>query len=143
MTGAAIDEPLRMEPQLDMTLPVAKAFYQYIPVLVDTLSAAALPLPPWWVSQTEQLLMVMFLCSHRHNYSHLLDGNSPDAAPAQIRRVEEYIEANWQQPITLEDLAEVSGMSAFSLFRSFKTVRGYSPLEFVEQVRTRHGASSQ
>ena len=40
-------------------------------------------------------------------------------------------------PITLEDLAQVSGVSAFSLFRSFKGSRGLSPMEFVNQVRLR------
>lgn len=139
MTGATVNEPLLVDPRLDPALPVAKVFHQYIPVLVETLSSADLPLPPWWVAQTEQLLMVMFLCAHQHNYSHLLEGGSAEAAPAQIRRAEEYIEANWQRAITLEELAEVSGVSAFSLFRSFKAMRGYSPLEFLDEVRARHG----
>lgn len=137
MTGATIGEPLRMEPQLDMARPSAKILYHYVPVLVQTLSAAVPPLPPWWIAQTEQLLMAMFLCGHRHNYSHLIEEEAPDAASGQVQRVEEYIEAHWQQPITLEDLAQVAGVSAFSLFRSFKKSRGYSPLEFAAQVRAR------
>jgi AraC-like DNA-binding protein len=35
-------------------------------------------------------------------------------------------------------LAEVTGASAFSLFRAFKKYRGYSPLEFAKQLRLRH-----
>jgi AraC-type DNA-binding domain-containing proteins len=142
MTGATISEPLRVEPVFDSTRPAAKILQQYLPVLVDTLSAAVAPLPAWWETQTEQLLMTMFLCAHRHNYSHLMEeDDAPDAAPWQIRRVEEYIEAHWQVPITLEDLAEVAGMSAFSLFRSFKKKRGYSPLEFAARVRAKNGAT--
>jgi AraC-like DNA-binding protein len=105
------------------------------------LSTAEASLPPWWKVQTEQLLMTMFLCAHRHNYSHLMDDDPPEAAPWQVRRVEEYIETNWHGPITLEDLADVAGVSAFSLFRSFKKVRGYSPLEFAARVRTKNEAN--
>lgn len=141
ITGATINEPLRVEPVFDSARPAAKILQQYLPVLVDTLSSAVAPLPPWWELQTEQLLMTMFLCAHRHNYSHLMEDDVPDAAPWQIRRVEEYIEANWDKPITLEDLAEIGGVSAFSLFRSFKKTRGYSPLEFAARIRAKNGAT--
>lgn len=141
MTGATINEPLRVEPVFDSARPAANILQQYLPVLVNTLSSAVAPLPPWWVTQTEQLLMTMFLCAHRHNYSHLMEEDAPDAAPWQIHRVEEYIEANWDKPITLEDLAEVGGISAFSLFRSFKKTRGYSPFEFAARVRAKNGAT--
>lgn len=135
MTGVTVIESLRMEPQIDTNRPAAKILYQYLPLLVDTLSTALPPFPPWWVSQTEQLLMVMFLCSHQHNYSHLLDQEASDAALWQVRRVEDYIEANWKQPIAVKDIAEVAGVSEFSLFRAFKKIRGYSPLDFVARVR--------
>lgn len=144
MTGATIDEPLRMNPQADLALPAAKILRDYVPRLAETLSGATpTPLPGWWIAQTEQLLMAMFLCGHRHNYSHLLEQVAPEAAPWQVRRVEEYIEANWRQPITLEDLAEVAGVSAFSLFRSFRKSRGYSPLEFAKRVRAAREGSQQ
>jgi hypothetical protein len=139
ITEADINEPLRIDPQVDFSLPTARALYEYIPLLANTLSSAAPPLPAWWTAQTEQLLMVLFLCGHRHNYSYLLERDVPDAAPWQIRRAEEYIEANWRQPIALEDLARVAGVSAFSLFRSFKKARGYSPLEYIAQVRAKYG----
>lgn len=137
LTGATIDEPLRMEPQSDIARPAGKILQQYIPVLAETLSLAALPLPSWWATQTEQLLMTMFLCGHRHNYSHLLEDAAPEAAASQVRRTEEYIEAHWNEPVTLEGLAEVAEVSAFSLFRSFKQLRGYSPLDFAARVRER------
>jgi hypothetical protein len=137
LTGATINEPLRMDPRTDFTRPAAQSLREYLPLLLDTLSAANLPLPNWWISQTEQLLMVMFLFGHQHNYSHFLEREALDAAPWQVRRAEEYIEANWQQPISLEALAEVSGVSAFSLFRAFKKSRGYSPMDFASQVRSR------
>jgi AraC-binding-like domain len=139
LTGATINEPPRMDVSDISGSPAAQMLRGYIPLLVRTLTAASPPFPDWWVVQTEQLLMTLFLCGCRHNYSHLLEPEVRFAAPPQIRRTEEYIEANKQRAVTLEELAEVSGVSVLSLFRSFKKYRGYSPLQFLAQVRSRRG----
>jgi hypothetical protein len=135
MTGATISAPLVMDPAPDFARPTAQMLRDYFMLLVGELSAASSPLPDWALAETEQLMMVMFLCGNRHNYSHLLDQKPLDVAPWQIRRAEEYIEANWNQPISLEDLADITGLNTLSLFRSFKQSRGYSPMEFAKRVR--------
>lgn len=135
MTGANLNEPLRMDLQ-PARAQHASVLCRYLPILAELLNESVAPLPAWWVTQTEQLLMVMFLCGHRHNYSHLLEQEAPDAAPSQVRMAEDYIAENCQQPITLEDLATVTGVSGFSLFRSFRKARGYSPFEFAARVRS-------
>ena len=139
MTGAAINEPLRMDSRQDWRHPAARMLQQYLPLLTNTLSKAAPPLPDWWIAQTEQLVMTLFLCGHRHNYSHLLEQAPQDAAPAEVRRAEEYLEANMRRNVSLEELAEVTAVSVFSLFSAFKKHRGYSPLEFVARLRSRGG----
>jgi hypothetical protein len=139
MTGATINKPLRIDPEQNFKHPAAKMLQQYLPLLAATLSDAVPPFPDWWVRQTEQLLLTLMLCGHRHNYSHLLDEDAPDAAPHQVRLAEEYIEANAAKGVTLEELAEITGVSAFSLFSAFRKFRGYSPLEFATQVRSGRG----
>ena len=136
LTGATISEPLRMDPRQDFKHPAAKMLHQYIPLLAETLSGATPPFPDWWIAQTEQLLMTLFLCGHRHNYSHLLDQDAPEAALRPVKLAEEYIVANAQRDIRLEDLAEVTGVSALSLFAAFKKYRGYTPLEFIALARS-------
>ena len=138
LTGKPINKPLRMDPCADFARPVAQTLHEYLPLLIKTLSTADAPLPNWWIAQTEQFLMTMYLFAHRHNYSELLQQEPPDAAAWQVRRAEEYIEANCRRPVSLEELAEVSGVSAFGLFRAFKRLRGYSPSEFALQLRSRH-----
>lgn len=137
VTGASINTPLQTDLQ-----PVRSqrmlALCRYLPRLAEMLSDSVPSLPMWWISQTEQLLMVMFLCGHRHNYSHLFEQEAPDCAPWQVRRAEDYIEANWQEGVTLEALAEVTGVSGFSLFRSFRKTRGYSPFQYASKVRSKH-----
>jgi len=137
MTGATIGEPLRMRPELPPKEPAAQMLQLYVPRLIATLSQSHPPFPDWWIEETEQILMLLFLRGHRHNYSYLLEADVADAAPWQVRRAEEYIAANVQRAITLEELAEVTGVSGLSLFRAFKQSRGCSPLEFVKRLRAR------
>jgi transcriptional regulator GlxA family with amidase domain len=57
------------------------------------------------------------------------------AVPWQVRRAEEYIEAHWDQSITINSLAEVAGTSTRTLFHAFKLSRGRSPMAAVKYVR--------
>lgn len=141
MTGRAIEEPLQMESRQGPEGPTARLLPQYINSLVSTMSSADrdATLPAWWIKQTEQLLLAMLLCCNRHNYSHLLDEQVPEGTAMEVRRVEDYIEANWREPITLQDLAAVAGVSEFGLFRSFRQYRDYSPLEFLARIRSQRG----
>jgi len=91
--------------------------------------------PPLAVAELEQALIVSFICSNRHNYSIFLDDRARPVASWQVRRAEEYIEAHWDQPITIEELARVTSASARSIFHQFKRSRGQSPMAFVKQVR--------
>ena len=138
LTGATIKYPLSFDPAPDDRNAAAKGLRNHFFFLIDKLSASAVPLPKLILAEFEQTLMVMFLHANRHNYSHLLQQKPQDSAPWQVRRAETYIEANWQQAMNLEHLAEVSGVSAFSLFRSFKKNRGYSPAAFLNRVRLGH-----
>jgi len=86
----------------------------------------------------EQLLMVSFLTANLHNFTGLLEARTPSAGPWQVRIVEEYIAANWNQPITIESLAEATGVGVRSLFHTFKEARGYSPMSFLKRIRLEH-----
>jgi transcriptional regulator GlxA family with amidase domain len=55
-----------------------------------------------------------------------------------VRRVEDYIEAHWDQAITIEKLADVTEISARSIFKAFQRSRGYSPMAFAKKVRLTH-----
>lgn len=139
LTGATIQGQLRFNPTQDRRDPSAKALRDHFFFLVSTLSTCAVPLSDLVLAEFEQTLVVMFLHANRHNYSHLLERDALRIEPRQIRQAEEYIEANWQQTVTLEKLAEITGVSAFSLFNAFRKHRGYSPLEFVARLRSRRG----
>jgi AraC-like DNA-binding protein len=111
--------------------------FRLLRVLVSELAENTVP-SRLVITELEQAMLVAFLCNTRHNYSHLLEAAPSDLAPRQVRRVEEYVETNWNQPISIGDLAIVANASARSIFQSFRKHRGYSPMLFVKQVRLRH-----
>lgn len=102
-------------------------------------STSGLPEPPVLTSrELQETLVVAFLESAPHTFSDLLRGQPLDIAPSQVRAVEQYIDGNWMQPITAEHLAEVTGISARSIFRSFQRYRAHTPLQYVKMVRLDH-----
>lgn len=138
ITGRSIGRPLEFQPTMDDAHPAANALRDHVLFLVRMVSESAVPLPKLVLEEFDQTLLVMVLHANRHNYRHLLERAALDLADWQVQRVEEYIEANWRRPITLEDMVEVSGVSTFDLYHSFKKRRGCSPMEFANQVRLAH-----
>jgi AraC-like DNA-binding protein len=118
--------------------PECRALRRLVRVMIAELDSEDANLSPLVLAELEQAILLAFLCGVDHNYSRLLEGRPSGTAPWQLRRVEEYIEANWDQPIAIEALAIVANTSARSIFHSFKEHRGCSPMKFVKQVRLRH-----
>lgn len=138
LVGAPTVRRLKLELSSFDTRPEGRLSRGLVKLLVEELDAED-PAPSFVVlSELEQAILVAFLFGNRHNYSDLLGGRPLGAAPWQVRRVEEYIEANWDQPITIEALAVVANASARSIFHSFKEHRRYSPMNFVKNVRLKH-----
>lgn len=138
LTGIHISKRLECDPALDLTTPESRHLLRTLNFLVQHFDQPEAEIPPLLLAELEQAFMVAFLCASRHNYSHLLDRQPPDIAPWSVRRAEEFIEANWNRSITVEEIAAAIGASARSIFRTFKQSRGYSPMAFLKQVRLRH-----
>jgi len=126
--------PLQFDPAVQGGDPQSRR-QQRLVRFVAAEVALSWPVPPIVLSELQQSLMTSFLLGNPSNYSGLLHGEPAAAAPWQVRVAEEFIEANWDQPITIEALAAATGVSARSLFASFKAGRGYSPMDFVKHVR--------
>lgn len=87
------------------------------------------------LTELEQAVMVLMLFANRHDFERALERGQPNVAPWQVHRAEEYIKAHWDQPVTIEILAGVTGASARSLFQTFRDSRGYSPIAFAKKTR--------
>lgn len=135
--GRSTDTPLKMYPTQRFNEHSARLLREHVMFLVNQLSSPSL-LPPLLLTEFEQTLMVMFLHVNQHNYSGLLESQPSNVAAWQVRRAEEYIEANWDKPISLEALSAETNVGIRSLLRSFWQTRGYSANEFLRQIRLRH-----
>lgn len=135
MTGKALNAPLVFEPQ-SRRGAWAGPLQIYLRQLVDTLERTEPgELPEWWLAQTEHMLAVLVLSEERHNHSHLFDADFADPSRDQVRRAEEFIEANRHRSMSVDDLAQACDVSVLSLYRAFKRVRGCSPLQFASGLR--------
>jgi AraC-like DNA-binding protein len=138
LIGAPLSGELRLDESNYHSRPEPRMVRSLVRLLIAELDHQSADLSPLVLAELEQAILVAFLCGASHNYSRLLDGRPRDAAPWQVRRSEEYIEANWSQPISLEALAVFANASGRSIFQSFKKHRGYTPMSFLKQVRLRH-----
>jgi AraC-like DNA-binding protein len=118
--------------------PELQRLHRLLMFLAGQLDCEGAKIPDQVMAEYEQLVMVTFLTTNRHNFSHLLERAQPAPGPWQVRLVEEYIEANWKMPLNIESLAAVTGGSARSIFKAFKEARGISPMAFVKRVRLNH-----
>ena len=130
--------PLRFDPTVLASAPQAKRLERLLRFVASEFEDSSSPMSAIVQSELQQAMMTSFLLANANNYSGLLAGDPEAAAPWQVRRAEEYIEANWHRPITVEELASATSVSVRSLFASFKAGRGYSPMDFVKRVRLGH-----
>ncbi len=89
-------------------------------------------------AEVERMVIMKFLMCHRHNYTDLLLQEPLPGGSSVVRKVEDYIAANWDKPIDIAAMAAIARVSARSLFRQFKTDRGYSPADFAKRIRLDH-----
>lgn len=83
----------------------------------------------------EEALQRLLLASVPHNYSDLFDAPPCSPAPYYVRRVEDYIHEHSRQPITLEEMIAVSGVSARSLHAGFRRFRDTTPMVYLKNHR--------
>lgn len=140
--GLPIRQPVEFELASFPNQALLMGLEQLILQLANQLDDEDSLLSPLAQKEIEQAIIVQLLFASRHRWSALLAQEPLAGSEAQLRRVEEYIEANWNRPITIRSLSEVTGVSARTLFRTFERARGCSPMAFVKKTRLEHARAS-
>jgi AraC-like DNA-binding protein len=135
LTGALVSGRLTFEPVCKRHEPGSKAFVAILNCILANIDHATVLGPPFVLAELEEALMVSMLFNFTHNMRDLLEQEVLDAGSWQVKRVEEYIEAHLEAPFDIGRIAEVTGISARSIYRAFKRSRGYSPMAFARQRR--------
>ena len=136
--GAKPKGRLEFEQVSDLRQPYAQNLERLAFFFAKQINSEAVKLPPMALRQLQQAITVSFLYANRNSFSGLLEQDTKNASPWHVRRAEEYIEAHWDQPITITTLTEVTDHSARAIFKAFRQSRGYSPMAFAKRVRLRH-----
>ena len=87
------------------------------------------------VATLEDAILTALLTTHDHNQSLRFEARPPDLMPRQVRLVEDYIHANFDQPIMMKDFVALTNVSARSIHYAFRKYRGYSPKALLRSVR--------
>jgi len=132
MMGRPLSQKLRFAAEMPVE-PDGADWWQYASLL--SLEIASDRPGQAVLDSLETLLILKLLESHPSNYSDHLRPQPCKIAPQHVRKVEQYIIAHADQPITLEQLVAVSGVSARALFDGFRRFRGTSPMAFLKSVR--------
>jgi len=138
LTEVPLSGDIDFDPELDMTTPRARVLTNLLSCTVHAAETIDGESGTIVLGELEQALISTFLAGSEHRYRDQLEGRAPAAAPWQVRRVEGYIAANWDKPLEIEILAQVTGASVRSIFRAFKQSRGYTPFEFAKRLRLSH-----
>jgi AraC-like DNA-binding protein len=130
--------PLDFAPAIDLTAGYGRSLARHVLMAVADLEQAGSVLwSPTTMAAFEQFIMTALLLSHAHNYSDALQRLEKAIAPRDVRRATDYIEANLDQPITVADLVQATGVAGRTLFVHFKQFKGVSPMRYLRNARLR------
>lgn len=134
LMGRPAREPVRFAPEMRVA-DQRNSWWNYVTLMLDEVSSFGGLEAQATVRHLETLLIVKLLESQPSNFTELVRPQPCRIAPQHVRRVERYIADNIERPISLEDLVEVSGVSARALFDGFRRFRGQSPMAMVRSLR--------
>lgn len=95
---------------------------------------------PVAIAELERSLMVRILLAHRHNFSDRLQRSAPGANRSVVDIVEAFIEAHWDEPLDLQEIAGVANVSLRTVFREFSERGRGSPGQFARRIRLQRAA---
>ena len=93
---------------------------------------------PWMGQRLEECFVLHLLQTMPHNYSEALRREASAAhvpSPRAHQRARAYIEAHWQEGLTLAELAQAVGCSIRSLTRTFQRAENATPMQFLQELR--------
>ena len=134
--GHELRRPIEFELGMDLSSPGGQSWCGLVRYLVSELDREKnVFTSPLTRAHVEQLVIATLLLAQPHRYREELTCPGRSIAPAFVRRVEEYIAAHADEPLTIGDLAAHAGISTSTLFAGFREFRDTSPMSHLRQVR--------
>jgi AraC-like DNA-binding protein len=112
-----------------------QAMRRAIEFVVRELEISGRQSPPVALAELEDLIVTRFLYSQHVNLVDHAEHNVLLPSRPQMRRLEDYLREHWNEPLTIERLAEIANVGARSIFRYFKQTHRATPLDFMKTLR--------
>jgi AraC-like DNA-binding protein len=138
LIGAKPNRKLEFAPALDFDRPHFETLRRLLLLFARQLDPDSVRYPTPFIRELEQAIIVGFLSVTDHAFNDILKIDDRTVESSYVRRIEEYIEAHWDQAILAEVIAREAGINPRTLYRAFRRTRGYSPMAFAKQIRLRH-----
>jgi AraC-like DNA-binding protein len=140
--GHSLDQPLEFEPELRLDTPAGHYFLRLVRLFAEELAlarrgdGAAHPLANEHVAEHfSAALLNALIYGQRSNVSAALARVEASPAPHFVRRAEDYIRHHHAEPLSIEKLALVAGVSARTLFAGFRDFRHVTPMAYLKAIR--------
>jgi AraC-like DNA-binding protein len=80
-------------------------------------------------------LLLCLLLGLPHSHSERLSQQRTAAAPANVKRAEEFMRSNAREPLTIDVIASAAGCSVRALQLAFHRFRGATPMAALQRIR--------
>lgn len=88
-----------------------------------------------YMAELEALTLTRLLLHARHTHSHRLEVAPPRTSPDRLSLVEDYIRANWNRAIEMEELVSLANVSGRTLYRDCLERHGETPSRYIKRIR--------
>ncbi|MEW5420560.1 AraC family transcriptional regulator [Amorphus sp. 3PC139-8] len=137
LSGHSLSGPVRFDPEIDFARPELARWRAHVCALfaaADDGRAFAKSAVPFQRLLEDELLSA-FVIHQPGNARHLLADERRVARPRHVKRALDYIRANLDAPIGLDEIAEAAGVTGRTLQLAFRESFGMSPLAVARRER--------
>ena len=136
LSGINSAKRVEFDLNFDTKQPYDAELMRLIDFILVTLTRDPSPLAhPLILNNLQNAFVSALVLLHPHNHRSLLEANVPTASARAVERVEAYLDAHANRPITTAELHDIAGMSLRSIQLGFKAKRGCSPMAFLRERR--------
>ena len=139
LLGSSAGKPLTFCGPVDLTTGVGSSLSALIMHLVAQADNGQMMLASGGLlaRQLETVILSGILEAGQHNYSKYLRPTQSAAAPRHVRKAEEFVRDNLDNPISLDDIANAAGVTPRALQLGFRNFRNTSPMAVLRSERLR------
>jgi AraC-like DNA-binding protein len=136
LTGNTLKGTIAFEPAIDLRDALGHGLCQTIRALCDAVEPrVSIYAHPATTRAIEDVIVTALLTAFDHSHREALEVPAKPSDNKAIMLAEDFLAAHFDEPVALEEVANEAGISVRSLQRTFRSLRGVSPMRFLKDLR--------